>query len=260
MSAPAAERAPPFWIGAGWKMNKTRTEARAWCDALLASGATETSARLFVVPPFTALATVAERLAGSGVIVAAQNMHWEEAGAWTGEISAAMLRDCGATMVELGHSERRRNFSETDGTVALKTAAALRAGLLPLVCVGETAEERDEGVSDAALARQALAALGAGEGEVLFAYEPVWAIGTAGRVAEPAYVSDRCRALKRTLVERTGRRAQVLYGGSVDLPAGAALAAGPEVDGLFVGRAALDAEGFAGLVRAASKARQAATS
>jgi triosephosphate isomerase len=277
--------ARPLWIGTSWKMNLTRAEALAWCDAVAPrlEGLPE-RVRLFVVPPVTSLSPVAERLAGTRWTVGAQNLHWEDAGAWTGEVSAPMLADCGATLAEIGHSERRRWFGETDETVALKTAAALRHGLLPLVCVGETAEEREAGGAAAALLRQAAAAIeAAGDGSsdgarralgdrpggaggatgsgrssatastsegipLLLAYEPVWAIGAGGEPATPAYVSERVCGLRDVVGD-----APILYGGSVDpVTAGPMLAEGA-VDGLFVGRAALKPDGFVAIAKLATR-------
>ena len=184
------------WVGSGWKMNKTRVEALDWTDAVAdrLPGGVPHGVRAFVLPPFTCLRDVAERLDGTGVAVGAQNVHWDDAGAWTGEISGPMLRDCGATMVEIGHSERRAHFGETDATVARRVEAALRHGLTPLVCVGETAAERDAGRADAVLERQTRAALAPARGggaEVVVAYEPVWAIGLGGTPAGPGLMAMR---------------------------------------------------------------------
>ena len=148
------------WIGTSRKMNKTRIEARAFCQMLAASPlATGTAARLFVIPPFTAIAEAAALLADTAVTVGAQTMHWAEDGAWTGEVSARMITECGARLVELGHSERREFFNETDEAVALKVEQALRHGLIPLVCVGDTQAEHASGTTEAALRRQVAVAL-----------------------------------------------------------------------------------------------------
>ncbi|NAZ37852.1 triose-phosphate isomerase [Rubellimicrobium sp. CFH 75288] len=241
------------WVGTSWKMNKTRAEARAFAEALRAAEpGGDGRIRRFVIPPFTALAEVCAVLEGSSVLVGAQNGHWEDAGAWTGEVSMPQIRDCGAGLVEIGHSERRTHFGETDDTVALKVAAALRHGLLPLVCVGESAEDRDGGRADAVLARQAEAALrpaAEAGGEILLAYEPVWAIGTGGIPAEPAYAEDRQARLAEVARAVLGRPVPVLYGGSVTAENCAALIACPHVDGLFVGRAAWAVEGYLEILR-----------
>lgn len=241
------------WIGTSWKMNKTRAEARAFADAvrhapLLATGAV----RPFVIPPFTAIADVAERLAGSAVRVGAQNMHWAPAGAWTGEISAAMLADVGASLVEIGHSERRTHFGETDETVALKTRAAVEAGLMALVCIGETRADYDSGQTEAVLERQVRAALsrvgGVAGAEIVLAYEPVWSIGEGGTPAEPDFVEVQHRRIKSIAQDCVGRTIDVVYGGSVNPDNCRALVERDGVDGLFIGRSAWAPEGYLGVV------------
>jgi triosephosphate isomerase len=243
-----------FWLGTGWKMNKTRAEAAAYCATLRSAGdLADLPLRLFVLPPFTALAEVAAALEDTPVLVGAQNCHWAEAGAWTGEIAAAQVKDCGAALVELGHSERRAHFGETDAAINRKVKAALAAGLIPLVCVGETAEERDldaAAVTVARQARMALAGVGAADlARVLLAYEPVWAIGEGGEPATPAYAAAIHAAIKQAVTDQAGRRLPVLYGGSVNPENAAALAAEPDIDGLFVGRAAWQPEGLIALAR-----------
>lgn len=250
----AAAPAGVPWLGTSWKMSKTLPEARRFAQALAASElARDGSAQLFVLPPFTAVAEVADLLAGTLVRIGVQNLHWDDAGPYTGEISAPMAADCGATIAEIGHSERRASFGETDETVALKTAAALRYGLAPLVCVGETRAELDAGAGDDVLARQVRAALSRVEhrhaSRVTIAYEPVWAIGESGVAAEPGYVDDRHARIKRCLREETGATPRVLYGGSVNAENCVALASQPHVDGLFVGRAAWEVDGFLAIVR-----------
>jgi triosephosphate isomerase len=244
-----------LWVGTSWKMNKTLAEALAFADGLAADEPNrDPRVQRFVIPPFTAVREVKARLAGTSVRVGAQTMHWADAGAWTGEISPVMLRDCGLDMVELGHSERRTHFGETDRTVGLKMAAAVRHGLVPLVCVGETREERDAGRAEAVLASQVAAALagldeaGRAAAPILFAYEPVWAIGEGGTSATPDY-ADRHQALIVAEAERaTGRRLPCLYGGSVTAENAAELVACPHVDGLFIGRAAWSVEGYLGIL------------
>lgn len=235
-----------LWVGTSWKMNKTRAEATAWCTALTTRPAVA-GVNVFIMPPFTALSLVAERLVGGSFIVGAQDVHWEDEGAWTGAISAPQVWDCGARMAEIGHSERRRWFGETDETVAAKTAAAIRHGLTPLVCVGETAAERAAGAADAVLERQARAALSRGPGDVMLAYEPVWAIGAGGTQADPGYVRDRIARLRSTAAG-LGSAPKVLYGGSVDETNCAAYIRDAGSDGVFVGRAALDAEQFHAII------------
>jgi len=237
-----------FWIGAGWKMNKTLAESLDYAARLEGfSGLSHPLIRTFVIPPFTSVRQVKEALARSPVLVGAQNMHWESDGAFTGEISAPMLTDCGVDLVEIGHSERREFFGETDERVGLKTAAAVRAGLMPLICIGETREQRDAGVSDAVLEMQVRYALGRLSGEqrdasLLLAYEPVWAIGSGGVPAPADYVDERHAGIIRVGQALLGRRLACLYGGSVDLDNCRGYARCANVDGLFIGRAAWDIE------------------
>lgn len=237
-----------FWIGAGWKMNKTLAESLDYAARLgRFEGLSHPLIRTFVIPPFTAVRQVKEALATSPVLVGAQNMHWENDGANTGEISAAMLSDCNVDLVELGHSERREYFGETDEQVGLKTAAAVGAGLMPLICIGETREQRDAGVSDAVLEMQVRYALGKlsddqRDAPLLLAYEPVWAIGSGGVPAPADYVDKRHENIIRIGQTLLGRRLACLYGGSVDLENCTAYARCANVDGLFIGRAAWDIE------------------
>ncbi len=242
-----------LWIGTSWKMNKLRAEARAFAEALVASDlARDTPAQLFVIPPFTAVAEVASLLAGMRVRVGVQNVHWAEAGAWTGEISAAMAADCGATIAEIGHSERREFFGETDATVALKVAAALRHGLTPLVCVGDTRAEYEAGRTAEALERQVRAAVSKVSADeargVVLAYEPVWSIGEGGTPAEPGFAQEQHARIKAVLRNAVGCEPRVLYGGSVNPGNCVALASQPDIDGLFIGRSAWAPHGFLGIV------------
>jgi triosephosphate isomerase len=242
------------WIGTSWKMNKVRSEARSFARVLAQSElAASEAAQLFVIPPFTAVADVAESLAATRVIVGVQNLHWADAGAWTGEISGAMAVDCGATLAEIGHSERRAHFGETDETVALKVAAALRHGLTPLVCVGDTRDEYETGRTAEVLDRQVRAAVSripsAETSRVVIAYEPVWSIGDGGTAADPAFADEQHARLKASLRELTGCEVRVLYGGSVNLGNCVALSKQPNVDGLFVGRSAWYVEGYLEIIR-----------
>jgi triosephosphate isomerase len=255
MSRSDAGRSGRKWLGTGWKMNKTLAEARAYADALRAAPDLDRlDVNLFVLPPFTALAAVCERLAGLPVRVGAQNIHWAESGAWTSEISAAMVRDCGATIAELGHSERRAHFGETDAAINRKVRAAIAHGLIPLVCVGETAEERGLDAAVATVQRQtrmALSGLAAGDaGSVLLAYEPVWAIGEGGTPATPDYAAAIHREIRAAAADLLGASPPVLYGGSVNRGNCVELFARPEIDGLFIGRAAWQAEGLLDIARA----------
>ncbi|WP_174279643.1 triose-phosphate isomerase [Sphingomonas bacterium] len=236
-------------VGTSWKMNKLRADADAFCTTLVADGAALASrVDLFVVPPFTLIERVAAALGRTGIAVGAQNVHWDDAGAWTGEISAPQAGDAGASFVEIGHSERRANFAETDGTVARKVAAVARNGLGALVCIGDTADEHRAGRSADVLADQVDAALSlaaaADPAAIAFAYEPVWAIGEHGTPADPAFANDMIAGIAARAGARLGREVSVLYGGSVHRDNAAALAAQPDIDGLFIGRSAWDAAGL----------------
>ena len=239
-----------FWVGTSWKMNKSLAEALSFA-ATLADRLPEVDPRIqpFVIPSFTAVREVKAALAETRVRVGAQNMHWADAGAWTGEISPPMLKDCGLDLVELGHSERREHFGENDRAVGMKTAAAVRHGLVPLICVGETLAERNEGRAVEVLAAQVEGALQFLEGDglrqkILFAYEPVWAIGEGGSPASADYADEQQARIKKTAAARLGSEPQVLYGGSVNPQNAAELIAMPHVDGLFVGRSAWDVGGY----------------
>jgi triosephosphate isomerase len=241
------------WIGTSWKMNRTRPQARAFAETLAASPVAVTqAARPFVIPPFTAIAEVAAILAGTRVRVGAQNMHWAKAGAWTGEISAPMILDAGASLVEIGHSERRTHFGETDETVALKTRAAVEHGLRALVCVGDTREEYEALETSAVLERQVRAALSGvprtSRDSVVIAYEPVWSIGEGGVPADPDFADLQQARIKKVSSEVLGAELDVVYGGSVNLDNCVGLATRPHIDGLFIGRAAWEAAGYIAIV------------
>lgn len=249
----------PVWVGTSWKMTKTIGEALAYLETVVSHGSPQ-GVQPLLLPAHTALAAVRDALpADSPLLLGAQNAHWAAEGAGTGEISMRMVADAGAQIVELGHSERRQQFGETDETVAAKVRAALDAGLAPLVCVGEPAEVRAAGTEVefvGAQVRAALSQVSADEvADVLFAYEPVWAIGTSGRAAEPHEVAPVMAAVADStgaLGDGSGCRA-LLYGGSVDHANAAALLRDPNTDGLFVGRAAWTAQGFLGLLHIAER-------
>jgi len=243
------------WIGTGWKMNKLRADALGFATTLRDSAIANTPlAQTFVLPPFPYIAEVADILEDTRVKVGAQNMHWEEQGPWTGEISAPMVKDCGATMVELGHSERRSFFNETDETVALKVKAAVKHGLLALVCIGDTKAEYDAGRTAEVLERQTRAALSqvgkSSASKVILAYEPVWSIGEGGVPADPDFANEQQRRIKAVTLAETGAALPILYGGSVNPQNCCALARQPHIDGLLIGRAAWNAAGFIGIVEA----------
>ena len=235
------------WIGTSWKMHKTLAEARTFAAGLPAQG--PAGIQRFVIPPFTAVREVKAMLAETTVKVGAQNMHWDDQGAWTGEVSPLMLADCGLDMVELGHSERRAHFGETDETVGLKVTAALRHGLTPLICIGETLDERQAGRAQDVLAAQVRGALAKltpeqQKAEILFAYEPVWAIGVNGIPATADYADARQAEIIAVAGDVLGRTIPCLYGGSVNPDNCAELIACPHIDGLFIGRSAWAVEGY----------------
>jgi triosephosphate isomerase len=243
-------------VAANWKMNKTVAEAERFCTELLprVEGA---AAEVAVCPPFLALPRVVELCRSTTAIVAAQNMHFEPAGAFTGEVSPTMIVDAGGDGVVLGHSERRQLFGETDEALSRKVPAALEAGLLPILCCGETEEERDGEETDRILRRQIDAGLSGVEdhrlAEVVVAYEPIWAIGT-GRTATPEQAEEAIgfiRALIAARNEEAGGGIRVLYGGSVKPDNAAELLGREEIDGALVGGASLDPEAFAAIVEAA---------
>ena len=242
-------------IAGNWKMYKTCPETRAFFEAFLPLVAAATHCDIVVAPPFTALAAAAESARGSAVGIAAQNLHWEREGAFTGEISARMLVDAGCGGVIIGHSERRQYFGETDEAVHRKTKAALEAGLMPIVCVGESLSEREANLADAVLKRQVkdgLCALTPAEfSRILIAYEPVWAIGT-GRTATPEIAADAHRHIRNLIAaEFTPEQAsalRILYGGSVKPDNIKGLMAQDGIDGALVGGASLDPKSFAAIV------------
>jgi triosephosphate isomerase len=243
-------------IAGNWKMHKTVGEAEALIQALLPRVASLESVEIAVCPPFTALAPMVDSARGSRVAVFAQNMHEADHGAFTGEVSAAMLLDLGVSGVILGHSERRAFFGETDAALARKLPAALTAGLTPILCVGETEAQRLAGETEAHVRAQLESDFAAVEperyAEVVVAYEPIWAIGT-GRVATPAQAQEAVAFVRSVLAERSAEaeRIRVLYGGSVSGENAVELLALADVDGALVGGASLTAESFAALCAAA---------
>jgi triosephosphate isomerase len=245
-------------IAGNWKMNKTVAEAELFIQALLPRvSSLPDEVELAVCPPYTALAAMVDSARGSRVAVFAQNMHEKQSGAFTGEISAAMLLELDVDGVVIGHSERRQFFGETDRAVALKIAAALAAGLRPILCVGESEDERLAGETERKLRTQVQDGLEhvASErlAEVAIAYEPIWAIGT-GQVATPEQAQEAAsfvRALVRARDSAAAAAVRVLYGGSVTPENAAELLALEDVDGALVGGASLDPASFAAIAGAA---------
>jgi triosephosphate isomerase len=234
-------------VAGNWKMHGSRASNGALLDALAGQLGRETGVAIVVCPPYPYLAQVAESLAGTAIACGAQNVSEHAQGAYTGEVSAAMLTECGCRYVIVGHSERRQLYGERDAQVAAKFAAALGGGLTPLLCVGETLEEREAGRTEEVVARQLDAILKQGEfGNAVLAYEPVWAIGT-GRNATP----EQAQAVHEFLRARVFPETRILYGGSVKAQNAAAIFAMPDVDGGLIGGASLVAKEFIEIVRAA---------
>ena len=252
-----SERVP--LIAGNWKMHKTVAQAEAYVASLLPRVAAVEAADVALCVPFTALGPLVESVRGSRVEIYAQNMHQEPEGAYTGEISAPMLTELDVRGVVLGHSERRRDFGETDRALAAKVPAALDAGMTPILCVGETEEEREGQETERKLRHQIGEDLAGVEGErladVVIAYEPIWAIGT-GKVATPEQAQEAIsfiRALVAGRDEEAAARVRILYGGSVTPQNAQALLALDDVDGALVGGASLDPESFAAIVGAATR-------
>ncbi len=248
-------------IAANWKMHKTAAETAAFCQELRRGEALFEGVDVVACPPFTSLAAAADGFKGSVVKIGSQNMHWEEQGAYTGEISALMLLEYGVRFVIIGHSERRHQMGETDQQTSLKVKAALAAGLTPILCLGETESERDREETAAVIKRQLFAAL---EGlavqdfsNLVVAYEPVWAIGS-GRAASADDVEDAASLVYRLTAEQFGAASakglRVQYGGSVNTENIGSYMALPSVSGALVGGASLDARSFSALIQAARKA------
>ncbi len=243
-------------IAANWKMYKTTEQARACAEALLPLCLGHTRDEVVICPPFCSLSIVLDALSGSGISVGAQNMHYAEEGAFTGEISAQMLTAIGVTHVIIGHSERRQYFNETDETVNLKLHTALKHGLTPIVCVGEVLAERESGLTEEVLIRQIDKALfnisPDHAASIVIAYEPVWAIGT-GKTATPELATQAHFIIRSEVGRRLDREIadnmRILYGGSVRPDNAASLLCQPGIDGALVGGASLKPESFAELVK-----------
>jgi triosephosphate isomerase (TIM) len=248
------------FIAGNWKMNKTVAEGEQFVGALLPRVAAVEGVEIVVCPPFTALAPLVDSTRGSQVAIYAQNMHEADRGAFTGDVSASMLAELDVRGVILGHSERREYFNETDRALALKVPQALEHGLTPILCVGETEDERERGETERKLRHQVQEDLDKVPlerlPEVVIAYEPIWAIGT-GRVATPEQAQDAV-AFVRALVEGFDRPAaqqvRILYGGSFKPDNAAELLALPDVDGALVGGASLDPGDFGAIIEIAAQA------
>lgn len=244
-------------IAGNWKMNKTPSEAKALAAAI-AEKAANAACDVVVCPTAVCLPGVIDAAKGSNVKVGAQNVHFKESGAYTGEIAADMLTDIGAEYVIIGHSERRQYFGETDETVNLRTKAALAGGLKPIVCVGESLAEREAGIMDDTVRRQTkLALLGiekADAEKVIIAYEPIWAIGT-GKTATAEQADEVCGIIRETVAKLYGRetaeKIRIQYGGSMNAKNAAELLSKPNIDGGLIGGASLKPDDFAVIIGAA---------
>ncbi|QFS94433.1 Triosephosphate isomerase [Mycobacterium sp. THAF192] len=245
-----------LWVGTSWKMNKSLGEARRYARELdhYLRRTELAGVQPFIIPSFTAVSATREALGeDTPVLLGVQNAHWDDHGAWTGEVSVAQAKDAGAQLVEIGHSERREHFGETVATTRLKVAAALAHGLVPLLCIGESDEVRRAGESSRFILDQAAGALDGLTTEqtkqVLIAYEPVWAIGEKGRPATAEEMRAPFAELGR---EYLGHVGGLLYGGSVNVDNAADLLGIDEVTGLFIGRAAWELRGYLQLLELAA--------
>lgn len=246
-------------IAGNWKMNKTRPETKKLIGEI-APLVKDADCEVVVCVPFTNLHTALEATAGTNIQVGAQNCHWAESGAFTGEISAGMLAELGIPYVIIGHSERRQYFGESDGTVAMRVRAALEAGLRVILCVGELLEQREADITGEICAMQTKVALAGVEREelsrIVIAYEPVWAIGT-GKTATAEQAGEVCGFIRKVIAAlydpESAAAMTIQYGGSMNAGNADALLAQPDVDGGLIGGASLKAEEFAAIVRAAGK-------
>lgn len=247
------------YIAGNWKMNKTGFEAEDFVFALLPQIAGDDISEVVICAPFTALSNVIDSSRGTRIKVAAQNMHEAESGAYTGEVSAGMLRDIDVRAVVLGHSERRQYFNETDEALAAKVVVALENDLEPVLCVGETDAQREANETEAVLKTQverALANVPAEKlGDVVIAYEPVWAIGT-GKTATNEMAQEACAFIRSLLGPGAADKVRILYGGSMKPENAAELLAQPDIDGGLIGGASLKPDDFAALVAAGDAAAQ----
>ena len=260
MTLPETRR---LWIGTSWKMNKTLAEADSFVDELV-TFPVPSGIQPFVLPAYTALARVHDRLPiDSPVLLGAQNAHWAAEGSWTGEISMRMAKDAGATLIEIGHSDRREHFGETDQTIAWKVAAAIAHDLIPLICVGEPSAVRDAGGAEdfvRAQLQHALSELAPSDtGQVIIAYEPVWAIGEHGTPATVDQVAGVMALINEVVTTVDGSARSILYGGSVTARNATELLSDPNIHGLFIGRAAWEASSFINILKLCSVLDEAGT-
>jgi len=242
-------------MAGNWKMYKTQAETRAFFDAFKPLVADADDCDIIIAPPYTSISVAAQCAQGTKIGISAQNLDWRKEGAFTGEVSADMLADAGCRYVIIGHSERRQYFGETDSGVAQKSRAAVDAGLIPIVCVGEQLADREDGHTEAVLSQQFIGGPGSLTPDefsrILLAYEPVWAIGT-GRVATPEIAAAAHRFLRQCVADQFSAEhasaVRILYGGSVKPENIQGLIAQQELDGALVGGASLVAESFAKIV------------
>lgn len=245
-------------VAGNWKMNLGRSQAQELASGLRKSAGAETGVEVILCPSFTLLDVVRSSVEGSSIALGAQNLFWEAKGAYTGEVSASMLLDSGCSHVIIGHSERRQYFGETDASVRRRLVSALEAGLIPIVCVGETLEEREEGSTELVIERQVSGALERFKPEeaakIIIAYEPVWAIGT-GRTATPVMAQEVHRMIRNWMAKTFGddvaEGVRILYGGSMKPGNAAELMAQPDIDGGLVGGASLEVDDFTAIIQAA---------
>ncbi|MDF2839113.1 MAG: Triosephosphate isomerase [Evtepia sp.] len=247
-------------VAGNWKMNKTVSETRAFAEELKNSLPRSKRCSIILCVPFVNITSAIKVLKDSRIAVAAQNVHWESHGAYTGEVSAAMLADLGVKYVLIGHSERRQYFNETDTFVNKKIRAALQAGLRPILCVGETLEQRELDVTSELIAYQIKSALSGISAEemrhIIIAYEPVWAIGT-GKTATPEQAGEVCGTIRAVLRKlygaRVARATTIQYGGSMNPKNASTLLAQPDVDGGLIGSASLELSDFLQIIYAANE-------
>jgi len=246
------------YLGTNWKMHKTIRESTEYANALKETAdSLPERFSIFIIPSFLSLPRVSEILSGTRIKVGCQNMHWEPQGAYTGEVSPLMLREIGIQIVEIGHSERRQYFGETNFTVNKKVLSALKHGLTPLVCVGEPENEKTYGVEMQYVLRQVLIALKDVSPEdlskIMLAYEPVWSIGESGIPADPEYAEAMHTWIRESLAEKYGAKragsVPILYGGSVNRQNAGPFLLRKNVDGLFIGRAAWQVQGLLDIIR-----------